>query len=676
MKKTILLIFSFVFLCSMAISQSFSDDFESYAVGDYLGASAAEWTTWGGTTGTSEDVRITDEQSNSGDNSIKFVSTAAAGGPQDVVLYYGGQKLTSGFLNTKMNMLVETGAYFNYQGEVTIGTTWSMNAFFEANGVGRITGSNNATILQFTYPYGEWFDWEMDINFDANKWQLKVNGVCVGSFANPDNSIASIDIYPVQGNSFFIDDFEYVYSEISPEILADVSAELRATYNSGIAGSKIELGGSITNGGTTVINSVELDIMVGTDVIPYTQDGLTLALGETLDFVIDDSFILPSGFTQLELFVKNVNDGNYVDEDICNNEAKLLLFGTIPSDHKKVIVEEATGTWCGWCPRGTVWMDRMSNKYPDHFIGIAVHNGDPMVDADYDNGLGASSFPGAKVDRGNFIDPGDIESPFLTNIKVTSAAIMENGALWDATTRELTISLVVTSLENITTNHKVNVALTEDGVSGLGGSWAQENYYSGSQDLIDDNGMNWRDLPATVPAADMIYDHVARAILAPFSGLVESFKEDLAVEGQKVFNFTYTVPPEFNEDNMHIVTMLINPNGTINTGESTTIVKAVDNGFVMAEATSTNSVELGNATSIYPNPMNEYTTVDINLVERTDVRIEILDFSGKSSFLKTYEGRNGFFRTNVNTSDLPTGTYIMKINTNDFYTTKTISVVR
>lgn len=676
MKKTILLIFSFVFLCSMAIGQSFADDFESYAVGDYLGASSAAWTTWGGTTGTAEDVRITDEQANSGNNSIKFASTAANGGPQDVVLFYGGQKLTSGFLNTKMNMLVETGAYFNYQGEVAIGTTWSMNAFFEANGVGRITGANNATILQFNYPYGEWFDWEMDINFDANKWQLKVNGVCVGSFSNPNNSIASIDIYPVQGNSFFIDDFAYDYYEVSPEILADASTELRATYDSGIAGSEIELRGSITNGGTTEINSFDIDVMVGSEVIPFTQDGLTLGNGESYDFVIDDAFILPSGFTQLELFVKSINEGNYVDEDICNDESKLLLFGTIPSDHKKVIVEEATGTWCGWCPRGTVWMDRMNNKYPDHFIGIAVHNGDPMADADYDDGLNASGFPNAVVNRQGFVDPSDIEPPFLTNIKETSAAILENGALWDETTRELTMSLVVTSLEDINTNFKVNIALTEDGVSGTGSSWGQANYYSGSQDLIDDNGMNWRDLPTTVPAADMIYDHVARAILAPFAGMDDSFKEDLAIDGQKVFNFTYTVPADFNEDNMHIVTMLINPNGTINTGESTTIAKAVDNGFVMAEPTSTHSVELNNATSVYPNPMNEYTTVDINLVERTDVRIEILDFSGKSSFLKTYEGRNGFFRANVNTSNLPAGTYIMKIGTNDFFTTKTISVAR
>ena len=29
-------------------------------------------------------------------------------------------------------------------------------------------------------------------------------------------------------------------------------------------------------------------------------------------------------------------------------------------------------------------MDRMSHLYPDNFIAIAVHNNDPMVNAEYD----------------------------------------------------------------------------------------------------------------------------------------------------------------------------------------------------------------------------------------------------------------------------------------------------
>lgn len=661
-------------MSAFVMGQTYSEDFDSYQPGDYLGVVSPQWTTWSGSVGNSEDVQITDEAANSGSNSIKFASTAANGGPQDVVLFYGGQKLTSGFLNTKMSMLVETGAYFNYQGEVAIGTTWSMNAFFEADGTGRITGSGNQTILSFEYPVGEWFEFEMDINFDANKWQLKVNGVCVGSFASADNSIASIDIYPVQGNSFFVDDFAYEYSETSPEIKEDVSTSLDVSKENGLVGDKVELRGTITNEGSTEVNSFAVDVTVGSDVIPYLEDGIALAQGESIEFIIDDEFELTDGFINLSMSVNSVNGGDFADEDICNDESSALLFGVLPGEHKKVIVEEATGTWCGWCPRGTVWMDRMTNRYPEYFIGIAVHNGDPMADADYDDGLNASGFPNAVVNRNGFIDPADIESPFLMDIRETSAAMMEHGALWDEDTRELTISLVVTSLEDISPAFKVNVALTEDDVTGTSSGYGQANYYSGGSDLIDDNGVNWADLPSTVPPADMEYDHVARAILAPFDGMSNSFTEMLTVGNEKAFNFTYTIPEGFDPMNMHIVTMLINPNRTINTGESTTIIEAVENGFTLVS--STHSVELGNATSVYPNPMSQYTTVDINLLERTDVNIQIMDLSGRSFYQKTYKGESGFFRRNVNTSDIPTGTYIMKINTKDFYTTKKISIVK
>ncbi len=676
MKKALLFIFSIVFLSSMAFAQShsYSDDFESYGVGDYLAASSDAWTTWGGTTGTSEDVRITDEQANSGTKAIKFASTQSGGGPQDVVLFYGGQKLTTGFLNTKMHMLVETGAYFNYQAEVAIGTTWAMNAYFDANGIGRITSSGDAPILQFNYPVNQWFDFEMDINFDANKWQLKVNGVCVGSFASSDNSIASIDIYPVQGNSFFVDDFSYSYSEVSPEFMEDVRAGLKSTVDNGIAGNTVGLKGSITNNGTTVVTSFAGEATIGENVIPVLQSGLSLEKGETHEFDIDDAFVLPVGTTTLSMEVTSVNGGTYTDEDICNDVASVILFGVEPAEHKKIVVEEATGTWCGFCPRGTVWMDRMNNRYPEHFIGLAVHNDDPMAVADYDGPLNAPGYPNALVNRGDFIDPSAIEAPILNAVTEPSEAILVHGALWDDASRELTISLDLTALEDISTEYKVNVAMSEDGVTGTGSGYAQSNYFAGSTDLIDDNGVNWRDLPATVPAEDMVYDHVARAILAPFTGMVNSFQETLSEGETKSFNFSYTIPEDYDVGKMHIITFLIRPDGTINTGESTTIGEAVENGFTLA--LSAPSVELDNATSVYPNPMNEYTTVDINLVKSTDVRIDIVDLAGKTAMSKTYENRSGFFRTNVDTSNLPAGSYIIKINTDDFYTTKKISVVR
>ncbi len=674
MKRTLLLGLSMLFMASLAIGQSFADDFDSYTAGDYLAASNSEWTTWGGTTGTSEDVQISDEKAFSGSNSIKFVAVGS-GGPQDVVKYFTGSKLTSGVLQTNMQLLVETSAYFNYQAEMTIGTTWAMNAFFEADGKGRITGSGNGDILTFDYPTGEWFDWKMVINFDANKWQLEVNGTCVGSFENPDNSIASMDIYPVAGNSFFIDDFGYEYSSEAPEIVNDAIVVVRTPEASALAGKESPITGELKNGGQTVIESFILEASLGGNVTPIEMTGLTLAQGESMMFDISEAYAIPAGDSEVSVNIVSINGGAFEDEDLCNDRSAISFFGLVPADHKRVIVEEATGTWCGWCPRGTVALDRFSARYPDRYIGVAVHNGDPMTNADYDNDLGAPGYPNALVNRGDFLDPGQTEAPFIEAVLQSSAAMIVQGAEWDADTRELKMSMGVTALEAITTNHKVNIVLTEDGLAGTDATWAQANYYSGGTDLIDINGVNWNTLPDPVPAADMVYDHVARAILAPFTGLENSFSDDLAIGEEKVFNFFYTVPEDFNIEKMHIVSMLINPDGTINTGEGDTVMEDIENGFVEG-TTATYDTELNNAINVFPNPTSDFTNVRINLSERSDVILQVVDMTGKAVMNKTYENQNGLFSVMVETNTLSAGNYVIKINVGDKYTTKKISVVK
>lgn len=674
MKTTLLTFFAAILCSGMMYGQTFYDDFESYGAGDYLAASNSDWTTWGGSTGSAEDVRVSDEQAFSGTKSIKLFSTAASGGPQDLVKYFTGQKITTGVLNTSMRMLVETSAYFNYQGEVAIGTTWSMNAFFEAGGVGRITGASNTDVLTFDYPVGEWFDFNMTINFDANKWQLEVNGICVGSFANPNNSIASMDIYPVQGDRFFVDDFGYEYLPDGQEVIRDAIVELIVSEPRGLAGISTSIDGALSNGGMEVITSFEAEANIDGTITPVSMSGLNLANGDRATFTILENHTVSAGDSEVSIAITSINGGDFEDEDQCNDASRVSLFGLVPADGKKVIIEEATGTWCGWCPRGAVALERFTKRYPDTYIGVAVHNGDPMTVSAYDGPLAAPSYPNALVNRGSWIDPGQSEGQFLDRVSEPSSATILQGAEFDVSTRELKISLTLSTLEDISTAHKMNVVLTEDGVTGTTG-YAQANYYSGSQDLIDIHGVNYRDLPDPIPADQMIHDHVARAILAPYAGLDDSFDETLNPGDERIFNFTYTVPADFDIDNMHIVSMLINPDGTINTGEGDSVAEATANGWVMG-ITSVYDQSLNDALNVYPNPMSDYTTVRLNMSETADVTINIVDMMGKIVMSKNYPRQSGLFSIDVDGSSLPAGAYVMNIQAGEKLSSRKISVVK
>ena len=64
------------------------ENFDSYENGSYIGESSSVWTTWSGTTGTDEDGIVSDEQANSGTQSLKIFGSVT-GGPMDVYLPIG-----------------------------------------------------------------------------------------------------------------------------------------------------------------------------------------------------------------------------------------------------------------------------------------------------------------------------------------------------------------------------------------------------------------------------------------------------------------------------------------------------------------------------------------------------------------------------------------------------------
>jgi hypothetical protein len=135
--------------------------------------------------------------------------------------------------------------------------------------------------------------------------------------------------------------------------------------------------------------------------------------------------------------------------------------------HKVIALEEGTGTWCQWCPRGAVFMDLMAEKYHGYVASIAIHNADPMTVDEYDSNTGFLSYPGAHVDRdGIDWDPSGIESPFLNKIAVAPEVTIVNGASFDSITRELKVSLTTTLEQNILGDYKIACVITEDSVRG------------------------------------------------------------------------------------------------------------------------------------------------------------------------------------------------------------------
>lgn len=163
---------------------------------------------------------------------------------------------------------------------------------------------------------------------------------------------------------------------------------------------------------------------------------------------------------------------------------------------RKIVAEDATGTWCGWCPGGIEALDYLKSNYPDRAIAIGVHcsNGnmkDPMEISEYLKFVSdyVGGFPNVLYNRmisQTPTTPYPQVCEFVDQVAAyydypTYAGVALDGhSSEDGKTASVTASaefLIASSVP-----HYLSFVIVEDGV----GPYMQENYYK--QQRIEMNG--------------------------------------------------------------------------------------------------------------------------------------------------------------------------------------------
>ncbi|MEY3398595.1 MAG: hypothetical protein RL220_1189 [Bacteroidota bacterium] len=669
MRKSLLLFVALTTACSV-FAQSFSDDFESYSAGDMLGEMSDVWTTWSGNDGGSDDSPVSSANAHSGSNSVYFSSTSSSGGPQDCVLPFGGE-LSTGQFNLEMWMYVNpsTGGYFNFQQEDAIGVTWAMDCYLTNTALIQFT-SGGSLQLETAYPFGEWFKLRMEMNLSTNSWTILINDEDRGSFANGATQIASMDIYPLQGNQFYVDDVAYDYTPYELPALNGAVTSITG-MTTGLAGQQVAPTVVVRNLGTTAINSFDIAVEYNGNSYSQQVTGLNLASLGFYEVSFTDEFTLVAGMNDAIATISNVN-GQLTDGDGSDDEKILVIDPVVPAAGKIVVAEEGTGTWCPWCVRGHVFMELLSERYDGYFAGIAVHNADPMTVYAYDQAMAGliSGYPSGVVDRGPEYDPSQFEIPFLERIQIAPAAFIENGAEYDSGTGLLNVSLSTTFQAAVSGNYKIALVLTEDGVTGTGSDWAQQNAYAGGG-----NGEmgGYEDLPSPVPASQMVYDHVARLIIPSFGGMPNAFEASVDAGDEFVHNFTMMIPADWDASGIHIIGMVIAPDGTIENASYTTIEEAVANGFVDGEeVVGVTQVDAPDATvQVYPNPASDICQLLLQLDSPQEVVVEILASDGRLVVSRDYGQLAGSQVFPINVEGFESGMYMIRVMTGKTWQTQT-----
>lgn len=206
--------------------------------------------------------------------------------------------------------------------------------------------------------------------------------------------------------------------------------------------------------------------------------------GMDKDFVVEIPFVAPAEPCSFEAILKV--------ESVCGNpnaDEAVPLVSQLNSVSRRVsrntVVEEFTGTRCGYCPKGWLGMETLKERYGDRFIGVAIHqynSDDPMYNKSYAR-LGFIGAPSCKLDRNTeAIDPyngsgfyscivGDFEH---ANSLLPDVEVSVQGTLSDDQ-RSVVAEMNAEFLGNAH-GYSVGYVLTADGLSGSG-AWLQENYY-------------------------------------------------------------------------------------------------------------------------------------------------------------------------------------------------------
>ena len=257
----------------------------------------------------------------------------------------------------------------------------------------------------------------------------------------------------------------------------------------------------------------------------------------------------------------------------CEDESENFVVSKVPDAFtKKVLIEEFTGAWCGYCPDGADRVKNLINDNAGRVLGVSIHAGDAMAiaHADYlDTTYKSTGFPSAMVDRVSYDENTWLNRAYWSSVTynqllettVCGLAIISEVNGQNATVEihvGFSSNLPLLGMDGLVDDYRLTVYLIEDGVTGEGYEYDQRNYANTNE---ESPFYNLGD-----PITGYQHNHTLRAVLSASLGdLIVG--DDSYTEMQKGEEYikTYTVDiSSYNKKNLSIVAFVIYT-GSINT---------------------------------------------------------------------------------------------------------------
>ncbi len=274
-------------------------------------------------------------------------------------------------------------------------------------------------------------------------------------------------------------------------------------------------------------------------VVELTYAGMTEVIDRSSDIVAADSVAHIEFAIDIDVPLDATSDYTLRISSLDGTDV-LDVVSSITCFHRTVLIEEGTGTWCMWCPRGAYGLELMHEKYPGTFVDVAVHGSDEMMNIPYYVGAYnyfTMGFPGCILDRNTELagDPYyDIDSLLNTAMKKGAIGKISTTAQY-INSRQLAVEATVEFGKTVAEGeYGLLYIIVEDSVTG----YEQANAYSGGNTPMG----GFENLPDPIPAGEYYFANVGRMVYPSFTGDAEAFPAGTPRHTPMTVSYTIDMP--------------------------------------------------------------------------------------------------------------------------------------
>jgi hypothetical protein len=427
----------------------------------------------------------------------------------------------------------------------------------------------------------------------------------------------------------------------------EISIEEITMAEYGSPGADIPVSGIVKNLGTSNLTSYDVTYNVdgGADVATYNVTGANVSIGATHEFTHD----IPVNLGADGNYVINVtvSNPNGVADGTDNNTMSHNLMLSSSAVTRTVLLENFTTAVCPNCPpahdnianwlsgeSNVIWIAHHAGYYTDDFT--VPENTELLT---YYNAGGSTYAPAIMLDR-KFLspdgDPGPVffpastYTPGLIDDRLNTPAFisLEITGIFNPTSRELDVDVNGTFHGDFSSDLRLGLYIMEDGLEGTQ-SGATGTY---------------------------IHDHVMRDAISGTFGddvFTSTLTDDTFSE-----NFTYTIDGSWDENECTLIAWVSKWDSDVNNREVLQAAKAELMTLVSVNTAFDTNLD------IYPNP----STGILKITNASEADIQIINQLGQV-VLNINDAKN---LNLVDLSDMPNGTYIVKVIQNETVSTAKI----